>query len=75
MVRMNASWRDGVRRGDRIGWVGATGNSTGPHLHFEVRFAGVAVDPIPYLRGSPGEPFPLPAGWPGMPADDAIGLN
>ena len=75
MVRMNVGWGQVVKRGDLIGWVGTTGNSTGPHLHFEVRFAGVAVDPIPFLKGSPAEPFPLPAGWPGMPPDDALGLN
>jgi murein DD-endopeptidase MepM/ murein hydrolase activator NlpD len=75
MVRMNVTWGQPVRRGDLIGWVGTTGNSTGPHLHFEVRFAGVPVDPIPYLAGAPTEPFPLPAGWPGMPPDDTIGLN
>jgi murein DD-endopeptidase MepM/ murein hydrolase activator NlpD len=75
MVRMNVGWGQVVRQGDIIGWVGTTGNSTGPHLHFEVRFAGVPVDPIAYLEGSPAEPFPLPAGWPGMPPDDALGLN
>ncbi len=75
MVQMNVTWGQAVRRGDLIGWVGTTGNSTGPHLHFEVRFAGVPVDPLPYLEGSPAEPFPLPAGWPGMAPDDTLGLT
>jgi len=43
---------DVVRRGDVIGFVGSTGVSTGPHLHFEVRVFGDAVDPVPFL-----EPF------------------
>jgi murein DD-endopeptidase MepM/ murein hydrolase activator NlpD len=40
-----------VRRGDLIGTVGTTGNTTGPHLHYEVRFRGEAVDPMCYLGG------------------------
>jgi len=42
---------DMVRQGDTLGGVGSTGASTGPHLHFEIRLGGSAVDPLPYLHG------------------------
>jgi murein DD-endopeptidase MepM/ murein hydrolase activator NlpD len=41
-----------VQGGTRIGYVGSTGNSTGPHLHWEVRLNNVPIDPIPYLLSS-----------------------
>jgi len=39
-----------VHKGDVIGYVGTTGRSTGPHLHYEVRIGGEAVDPMPYMQ-------------------------
>lgn len=41
-----------VHRGDVIGYVGASGRSTGPHLHYEVRINDTPVNPYKYLRMS-----------------------
>lgn len=38
-----------VKRGDIIGFVGTSGKITGPHLHYEIRIAGVPVDPLNYI--------------------------
>jgi murein DD-endopeptidase MepM/ murein hydrolase activator NlpD len=39
-----------VARGDVIGRTGSTGRSTGPHLHYEIRVNGRAVDPMTFIR-------------------------
>lgn len=51
LSRLNVAAGQQIRKGDLIGYVGSTGRSTGPHLHYEVRIAGTAVNPVPYLQG------------------------
>ncbi|MGH8638416.1 MAG: M23 family metallopeptidase [Burkholderiales bacterium] len=45
---------DVVQRGRRVADVGSTGRSTGPHLHFEVRFKGVAQNPARFVLAGQG---------------------
>jgi len=48
-TRLNVKAGQRVKRGDVISYVGDTGTSTGPHLHYEVRLNGLPVNPIKYL--------------------------
>ena len=50
MSRLNVEPNARVKSGDLIGFMGSTGRSTGSHLHYEVRIAGEAVNPIPFMQ-------------------------
>ena len=56
-----------VRKGQKLGRVGSTGKSTGPHLHFEVHLAKQAQDPLSLLPAQlvvAGTPAPRAVGGP-----------
>jgi len=52
LSEINVKVGDVVRIGQVIGEVGSTGRSTGPHLHYETRFDGEAVDPQKFLNAA-----------------------
>jgi murein DD-endopeptidase MepM/ murein hydrolase activator NlpD len=45
-----------VERGDRIGAIGSTGRSTGPHLHFEIRYNKKTLNPLEFVRPPANDP-------------------
>ncbi|MDR2813792.1 MAG: peptidoglycan DD-metalloendopeptidase family protein [Prevotellaceae bacterium] len=52
LVKVN----DEVKSGDLVGWGGNTGRSTGPHLHYEMRYLGQALDPMTLVDFATGKP-------------------
>lgn len=53
MSRIDVKNGERVEAGERVGALGSTGRSTGPHLHFEVRINNRAVNPRPFLETAP----------------------
>lgn len=53
LSRLSVAAGQHVAKGEQIASVGSTGESTGPHLHYQVMHEGVAIDPMPYLNGVP----------------------
>ena len=49
MDKLKVKVGQNVKRGDLLGWVGNTGLSTGPHLHYEIEVSGTDVDPLKYI--------------------------
>lgn len=62
MSRLNVFAGQRVHKGDVIGYIGTTGRSTGPHLHYEVRIGGQAVNPVPYMQADEYRQAAVPAG-------------
>jgi murein DD-endopeptidase MepM/ murein hydrolase activator NlpD len=49
MSRLDVSYGDKVRKGEAMGVMGSTGRSTGPHIHFMIKYQGSPQDPLKYI--------------------------
>lgn len=61
---LNVKVGDYVQKGDVLGYIGATGNVTGAHVHFEVRINGNTVNPYDYVFN--GKQFPISGDYTGV---------
>ena len=52
LAEINVKQGQQVRKGDIVGYVGQTGRATGPHVHYEIRLNGRALDPFRFLADS-----------------------
>ena len=50
LSRLDVSYGEKVGRGEQIGIMGSTGRSTGPHVHFMVKYNGAAQNPLDYTQ-------------------------
>ena len=76
LSRFEAAVGDRVGKGAVIGYVGNSGRTTGPHLHYEVRIDGKAVDPRPFMVETEAqEAFRLAMGPGGMGGGDDWGTD
>ena len=50
LSRVNVEPGQKVRAGELIGFLGTTGRSTGPHVHYEIRKSGIDIDPNPFIK-------------------------
>ncbi|MDR3366429.1 MAG: peptidoglycan DD-metalloendopeptidase family protein [Prevotellaceae bacterium] len=57
LSKMLVQVNDEVRSGELVGWGGSTGRSTGPHLHYEMRYLGQAIDPMLLVDFATGKPY------------------
>jgi peptidoglycan hydrolase-like protein with peptidoglycan-binding domain len=60
LFRVDVRVGECIPTGARVGLVGSTGHSTGPHLHFEIRLRGAAIDPLTALPPSSWPPTLIP---------------
>jgi murein DD-endopeptidase MepM/ murein hydrolase activator NlpD len=50
LTKVNVEPGQTVKAGDVVGFLGSTGRSTGPHLHYEIRKNGIDIDPTSFLK-------------------------